>query len=153
MLLPAFLSALPLLAVSPHTGHEITSVDREFVQQAMKGNEEEIISGQSEIDSSNADVRKYSQTIMRDHAKSGAQLEALAKQYNLNYPTPGPVPDALPPHQYFQQEITDHQKAIALYENEIKHGGNTALKQYAINTLPHLKSHLSLAQKYVASTH
>lgn len=153
-LLTIVAAASPLLAFGQaHTGHEMSNTDRQFVAQAMKENEEELASAKVESTSSDHSVKTYAQTVYRDHEKALVHLEALAKQYNLKYPAPGPAPKPLPPHQYMQQEVADHQKAIALYEDEIKHGLNTSIKQYAIATLPVLKQHLAMAQQYAASGH
>ena len=153
MLLIALAAASPLLALGQHTGHEMSNVDRQFVMNAMRGNEDEIASARTESSSSNPSVRTFAQTVYRDHAKASAQLEALAMQYNLRYPTPGPAPKALPSRQYMEKAVADHKKAIALYQDEIKHGRNTAIRQYASATLPTLEKHLSMAEQYVATGH
>lgn len=154
VLVPVFAAASTLLAFGQHTGHEITSVDRQFVAQAMQGNEQEIASAKTESTSSDPAVRSFARMVYQDHEKAAVHLEALAKQYNLRYPEAvSSAPKALPARQYMQNEVTDHQKAIALYEDEIKHGSNTSIKQYAIATLPTLKKHLAAAQQYVASRH
>jgi putative membrane protein len=56
----------------------------------------------------------------------------------------------MPARQYIQSQIAAHKQAIALYQNEMRNGTNQALKAYAGQTLPHLQSHLTMAQQYVA---
>lgn len=141
------------VAVAQSTVHSTTSVDREFVQRATKANDDELASAQTERNRSDSSVRSYAQTIVRDHGHAAAQLEALAKQFNISYPSPGPAPEALSPHQYMSGQVTAHKQAIALYENEVKHGSNPHLRTYAAQTLPTLKKHLAMAEQYVSTGH
>jgi putative membrane protein len=175
LLIGALAAAAPLagFAQQPTQQEDLSSVDRQFVQQAMKANAKEIKSADVERNSSDRWVRTYAQTMVRDHGTSVSQLAALANQYNVPYPTEGVVKNvpsegapprgvpssatsgnvsvqAMPARQYMQQQIADHQQAIALYQNEMKNGTNQALKSYAGQTLPHLKAHLTMAQQYIA---
>ena len=145
------------VAQSPYSGHT-NATDREFVVQAVKANEQEIVTADTQRNVSNKPVRTFAQTVIRDHNQSLAQLETLAHQYNIKYPSPNmaippnaPLVSALPPKQYMQNEVIDHKKAIELYENEAKNGGNQALRSYAARTVPTLQKHLAMAQQYVAT--
>ncbi len=169
-------AALPLSTsaqMSPDD-NSANSVDRQFVQQAMLANAQEIKSADAERNSSNSSVRLFARTMIRDHGQSAAQLAAIANQLNIKYPRANVVnvaPNAAapPPSQpssgthhpnvyadadrspraYMQDEIADHQKAISLYENEMKNGNDQDLKTYASKTLPLLKNHLTMAQQYM----
>jgi putative membrane protein len=44
-------------------------------------------------------------------------------------------------------QLKGHQDAVALFEAYSKSGDNADLKKWAAKTLPHLKQHLSMAQK------
>lgn len=152
----AFVSTLvgfTSVAVAQPAVHSTTSVDREFVQHATKANDDELASAQSERNRSDPSVRMYAQTIVRDHGHAAAQLEALAKQFNISYPSPAPAPVALSPHQYMSGQVTAHKQAISLYENEVKHGSNPHLRTYAAHTLPTLKKHLAMAEQYLSTGH
>ena len=48
---------------------------------------------------------------------------------------------------YDQSQLKGHQDAVALFESYAKAGEVPELKQWAAKTLPHLKEHLSMAQK------
>ena len=48
---------------------------------------------------------------------------------------------------YDQTQVKAHQEAVALFEAYAKSGDNSELKTWAAETLPHLKEHLSMAQK------
>ena len=48
---------------------------------------------------------------------------------------------------YDQIQLKAHQDAVALFKSYSKNGDNPELKSWAVATLPHLKEHLSMAQK------
>jgi len=48
--------------------------------------------------------------------------------------------------------ISDHEKAIALFQAEAKGGTDADLKAYAEKTLPKLKDHLKMAQDLSKNT-
>ena len=48
---------------------------------------------------------------------------------------------------YDQIQLKAHQDAVALFEAYSKTGDNPELKSWAATILPHLKEHLSMAQK------
>ena len=48
---------------------------------------------------------------------------------------------------YDQAQREGHEQAVALFESYAKNGENADLKKWAGKTLPHLKMHLSMAQK------
>jgi putative membrane protein len=48
---------------------------------------------------------------------------------------------------YDQIQLKAHQDAVALFEAYSKNGDNPELKSWAAATLPHLKEHLSMAEK------
>ena len=44
-------------------------------------------------------------------------------------------------------QLKAHQEAVTLFEAYAKGGDNADLKKWAATTLPHLKAHLTMAQK------
>lgn len=153
-----------------------TAADQNFVNQAIKANDQEIDQARAELASSNdPSVRLFAQRMINDHSSANAQIAAVAKQLKLHYPSshivtdhgsgqnqlnapqnsPGSPPPAanqpnaaaLPPRQYMQQEVKDHQQAIALFENEAKNG-QPQLRSLAADMLPELNAHLAMAQQY-----
>ncbi|HEY0724783.1 MAG TPA: DUF4142 domain-containing protein [Pyrinomonadaceae bacterium] len=48
---------------------------------------------------------------------------------------------------YDQVQLKAHRDAVALFEAYAKGGDNAELKGWAGQTLPHLKEHLSMAEK------
>jgi putative membrane protein len=48
---------------------------------------------------------------------------------------------------YDQIQVKAHEDAVTLFETYAKGGEDPELKKWAAKTLPHLKEHLSMAQK------
>jgi putative membrane protein len=48
---------------------------------------------------------------------------------------------------YDQTQVKAHQDAVALFDAYAKGGDNGELKGWAFRTLPHLREHLSMAEK------
>jgi putative membrane protein len=48
---------------------------------------------------------------------------------------------------YDQLQVKAHREAVALFEAYAKSGDDPELKKWAATTLPHLKEHLSMAEK------
>ena len=48
---------------------------------------------------------------------------------------------------YDEAQREGHEQAVVLFESYAKNGDNADLKKWAGKTLPHLKKHLSMAQK------
>ena len=48
---------------------------------------------------------------------------------------------------YDQIQLKAHQDAVALFDTYAKAGDNAELKGWAFRTLPHLREHLSMAEK------
>lgn len=148
-----------------------SSVDQQFVTSAVNANDAEIDQAQAELTgTSDPGVKMYAQRIINDHSTANSQLAAIAQSLNLNFPkshiaqssegdnaTPppaaaGPNPKSpMSPKSYMSEQVTDHQQAIALFENEAHNGSSASLRTYAAETLPALKAHLTMAQQYVST--
>ncbi len=155
-------AAQPVDTMSP------TSVDQEFVTQAVRGGNMEIEEAQAQLGSSDAGIRLYAQTIIRDHAAANGQIIAVAKSLNLTYPesrvqvgegndmgTPPPGGSnatAMPADAYMKKEVTDHQRTIALFKGEAANGARQ-LRTVAAQILPILQSHLAMAEQYLKTGH
>ena len=151
--------------------HGPSAADQKFVTQAAHGNAAEIDEARAQLQGShNPAVRMYANTMIKDHTLALSQLAALAQGMNLTMPmshvaqsessdtnaTPPPAASQPPMHAmsdraYMNKEVTDHQTTIALYQGEASNGASDQLRTYAAETLPTLKSHLAMAQQYVAS--
>jgi putative membrane protein len=96
-----------------------------------------------------------------DHQRTSGELKALVESGKVKITLPTAL-DAT--HQkmlddlraksgkdfdrsYDQMQVKGHEDAVALFEAYAKSGDNPELKSWAGKTLPHLKEHLSMAEK------
>jgi len=108
-----------------------------------------------------ADTKPFAEKMVSDHQKTSSELKALVESGKVKATLPMSL-DA--EHQkmlddlkakngnefdrsYDQIQLKAHQDAVALFEAYSKTGDNPELKSWAATTLPHLKEHLSMAQK------
>jgi putative membrane protein len=97
----------------------------------------------------------------RDHQKTSSELKALVDggKVKATLPTASTAKhqkmlDELKAKNgkdfdasYDQTQVKAHQDAVALFDAYAKNGGNAELKGWAFRTLPHLREHLSMAEK------
>jgi putative membrane protein len=136
----------------------------QFAVKAASGSLMEVALGQMALQKgASQDVKQFAQTMITDHGKANAELEAWAKTSNMALPTA-----PLPQHQqhighlrdlsgaefdkaYMGMMVADHQKTIAEFQQASQRETNAQLKVFAQKTLPVLKKHLDMAQKTHAS--
>jgi len=105
-----------------------------------------------------ADVKKFAQHMITDHSKANTELIDLANK--AKFPVAPRMDDmherlstrlagltgAEFDRAYIASQVTDHEMAVSLFENESKNGTNESLKSWAGKTLPTLREHLKHAQ-------
>lgn len=139
--------------------------DESFADTAAQGGLAEVAMGQlAQQKASSQAVKQFGQTLVDDHTQSNRELQQIAKQEDIGLPTQPSANDVSEKQklqglssgefdrQFVQGEVKDHQKDIALFEQEARSGKNDALKSYAEKSLPVLKKHLQIAQS-LASSH
>ena len=140
--------------------------DSTFIQSALKSGTAEIKEASVQADVSDAYVHDFANKMVTDHTTANQELLALANQLHVKVPngvgpmaaqpySPAPI-NAQPEHSprlkpaaYFTQQIAAHRQAIALFQQEASSGGNDQVRAFAQKTLPVLRSHLAMAQKYL----
>jgi putative membrane protein len=108
-----------------------------------------------------ADTKPFAEKMVQDHQKTSSELKALVDGGKVK----ATLPTALgSEHQkmldelksksgkefdssYDQIQLKAHRDAVALFDAYAKGGDNPELKGWAGKTLPHLKEHLSMAEK------
>ena len=107
------------------------------------------------------DTKPFAEKMVQDHQKTSTELKALVDGGKVKATLPSAL-DA--EHQkmlddlkaksgkdfdqsYDQVQLKAHRDAVALFEAYAKGGDNDELKGWAGQTLPHLKEHLSMAEK------
>ena len=108
-----------------------------------------------------ADTKPFAEKMVHDHQKTSSELKGLVDGGKVKATLPTTLDSQ---HQkmldelkakygkdfdtsYDQTQLKAHQDAVALFDAYAKGGDNAELKGWAFRTLPHLREHLSLAQK------
>jgi putative membrane protein len=140
----------------------LAKTEKEFISDAIKGDNSEIAMGQLALDKSASEpVKAFGRTLIDDHAKAKTQASTVASQIGVS--PPGDMSsDAqramtklqkLTGHEFDQEfarvMVEDHQKDIAEYKNEAA-SGRGPVQQLAAQTLPTLEKHLQMAKSLSA---
>jgi putative membrane protein len=129
--------------------------DTQFYSQALMGGEKEIAASQMESNQgSNADVKQAAMKIASDHAAMGTKIQAAAGS-KVTAPTPDSAMTASLQGKtgadldraYLDAMVTDHQNAIAMFENASKNASTPEAKKLATEGLPKLRDHLKTVQQ------
>jgi putative membrane protein len=133
--------------------------DQDFVSRACEANLAEIEAGNlAAAKGTSADVKKFAQHMVEDHSAANGELRSVAEKLNFQFPS---RPDDA--HQkdmarlagmggaefdrkYAEMMVTDHQKAVSLFEKFSKDAKHKDLRDWADKTLPKLRDHLSMAR-------
>jgi putative membrane protein len=139
-------------------GYITNGADQEFALSAALSNSAAIDAAlMTEEKSDSADIEAYGEMVANNHAFGQARLKAIAESAGLYAPdsldaahvglhmalmdTTGRGFDSL----YIHNQVADHQAAIAVFENEVRHGRYQRLRDYAREALPVLREHLAQA--------
>jgi putative membrane protein len=130
-----------------------------FVDKAAVGGMFEVESSQLAIKmSKDADVKKFADMMVSDHGAANAELEALAKEQGLT------VPDKLDKEHaaklkslqqagagldapYVKAQLEGHEQTVKMFEQYADSGDNEALQNFAVKTLPTLRTHLDTIEQ------
>lgn len=111
-------------------------------------------------------VKKFAAKMIRDHTGSTAKLTHILKddtglkatpptdlderrkglENNLALSAPADFDKT-----YVDQQVAAHQEAVTLFSGYAGKGDNTALKNFAISTLPTIQAHLTMAKDMQAA--
>jgi putative membrane protein len=100
--------------------------------------------------------------MVDDHSKTNGQLIKILADKKIEVPKELPADAASTKHQlslpgadfdseYMTHMVSDHEKAVALFDKESKEGQDAQLKQFAEQTLPTIQDHLKQAQQIQSS--
>ena len=135
---------------------------QEFVNKVAISDMFEIQSSQLALSKqADADTKPFAEKMVQDHQKTSSELKGLVEGSMVKLTLPTSL-DA--EHQkmlnelnaksgkdfdqtYDQIQVKAHREAVALFEAFSKSGEDSELKTWAGKTLPHLKEHLSMAEK------
>ena len=128
--------------------------DTQFYQDALNDGQKEIDASKMESASgSSADAKKLADKLIADHTAMGKKVKAAA-----GTGVTAPAPDTAPPADlqgktgadldkaWVDMMVTDHQKAVSMFENASKNASTDDAKKLATDALPTLREHLKAAQ-------
>ena len=141
---------------------DLASQDRDFLEQASRGNTAEIAIGSiTPTHTQRAEVFALGQMLVRDHSAANAKLTAIAASKQIALPTDlGEHQSAYDriverqrdsfDHELARVLIDEHQQAVELFRGEAANGADPELKAFAAAMLPVIESHLQQAQALAA---
>ena len=132
--------------------------DIKFIVSATEINLEEISLGQlAQLHGSTKNIREMGKMMEEDHRKSLAEVTTLANNRSMRIPVSismnadadykklSDKPGAQFDKDYCDMMISGHKDAITMFEKESKETKDTAIRQWALATLPALHKHLDNA--------
>ncbi|MBV8881928.1 MAG: DUF4142 domain-containing protein [Planctomycetaceae bacterium] len=135
------------------------SSDYDFLKTAAQANLAEVDTGSlAQSKAGNADVRKFGQHMVEDHTKANVELNALALKKGFTVPT---EPDAAHKKDaarladlagadfdraYMKMMVSDHEKAVSLFEDNSKNAKDNDVRAFAEKMTPDLRNHLKMAR-------
>jgi putative membrane protein len=130
-----------------------------FVTMAAQSGMTEVELGKLALNkSSNADVKQFADTMVKDHTKANDELRAIASSKQLDVPSGLDADHAAMVKSmssksgkdfdsaYAKHMVADHDKAITLFKSETK-DTDKELAAFAQKTLPILQNHQQMAQR------
>ena len=142
------------------TSGNLSSADRNFMMKAAQGGMAEVKLGElAKQNGQSQAVKDFGQRMVDDHSKANDQLKSVAGQLNVTLPNSLDAKDQATYDRlsklngvafdkaYIRDMVSDHKKDIAEFQKEANSGSNADVKNFASQTLPTLKEHLSLAEK------
>jgi putative membrane protein len=137
----------------------LARADREFVKDAAMAGMAEVEAGRLALQkASSPAVKQFAQKMVDDHTAANAELMKLAQSKGAAPPTEldrahrkdmeglekrsGEDFDRA----YMKMQVSDHQKAVSLFEKQAKNGKDAELRQWAESKLPTLREHLKMAR-------
>jgi len=131
--------------------------------RASMANTAEVGAGQmAAAKATDEDVQDFGNFMVTEHGTSETQLKGLADSLGLYAPDSLDVEHVALKMQldsldgrafdsaYIHAQVTDHQNAIGLFQNEIDNGRNSRLIDFATSQMPHLQMHLQKADSIAA---
>jgi putative membrane protein len=144
----------------PALAQAVPQQDQEFAQKAAEGGLMEVQFGQlAQQQAKDEQVVQFGRRMVQDHGQANKKLMALAEQKTIQLPKELPA-DAQQKYDemqelsgaefdkaYMDEMVADHEKDIALFEQQAEAGKDPDLRAFAEETLPTLRAHLELAQE------
>lgn len=135
------------------------NTDQQFTDYAVKdGLLDVALAKQAVAKTTNTEVKNFANQMIQAHTKTNQQLTQLAQKNGLQVPSTmgtsneqvlkkfSGMSGADFDRAYINYEVKDHKKDVEKYSDEAKNGTKPDLKNFASQTVPELKQHLTMAQ-------
>ena len=135
-----------------------------FAMKAAEGGMLEVkLSQLAQQKSQTQEIKDLAKQLEQDHTQANNQLTAIAKQKNINLPTDlkGECQETYEAFQkldgkdfdnaYLLHNVKDHLADIMMFQKESQNGTDQDIKQWASQTLPHLREHAAHINKVAQS--
>jgi len=137
--------------------------DKSFIENAYQDGLAEVAMGELALGkTASADVKAFAQKMVADHGKANTELKALADSKKVAVASePSMVAKGKTKmanaksgadfdKAFAEDMVSDHKKAVELFEKASKVAGDPEVKAFANKMLPALKQHLSEAEQLQA---
>src|SRR3954469_15306701 len=137
----------------------LSSADRKFAMDAAMDGMTEVQLGRLATQQGASDsVKQFGQRMVDDHTKANNDLMQWASTSGLTLPTAldakhqamvtkmSGLSGAAFDKAYSKNMVSDHTKAVSMFQKEADRGADSGLKSFAASTLPTLQEHLSMAR-------
>ncbi|HUO15162.1 MAG TPA: DUF4142 domain-containing protein [Verrucomicrobiae bacterium] len=144
---------------STSSSSELSTADKHFVMEAARADKAEVELGKlAEQKTSNPEVKQFAERMIHDHTQNDDQLKQVAEKTGVTLPASLSTKDAALKEKlsglsgeqfdktYMQNMVTDHTQDVAAFKHESMDGKDSAVKNYASESLPTLESHLKEAR-------
>jgi putative membrane protein len=134
----------------------LSPADKTFLTKVAEGGKKEIAVATAAMSSTtNPEVKSFARRIIDDHTRANHELETLAQSKGVS---PASSTESAKTEKqegsdkaFLKDMVKDHEKDIAMFERESRHGSDAEVKEWAAKTIPTLQEHLSLARSLQAS--
>jgi putative membrane protein len=131
------------------------SSDKAFLEKAAQANWGEIETGRlAEAKASSADVRDFGKKMVEDHGQANEKVMDLAAKKGVRLEGSKSDPTSSLSglsgsefdKKYVSMMVSDHTKAVSLFEDNAKNAKDKDVRDFAEKTLPTLREHLKMAR-------
>ena len=142
-----------------HNGIRYSSWDQQWVTASIQGDRFEVIGGRlAATKGTTPQVRALGARLVKDHGKSLADAERLARRLGIDIPktptesqqwelrTVGSFTGIAFDRAYADLEVADHKQDIQEADDEVSDGSNRTVRHMAHDELPMLRAHLQLSR-------
>ncbi|HEY3898105.1 MAG TPA: DUF4142 domain-containing protein [Chthoniobacter sp.] len=137
----------------------VNSSDKSFIQNAYEDGLAEVkMAEMAQGKTANADVKAFAEKMTTDHSQADSELKTLADSKKVTVATSPTLTaqgkaklldarsGASFDKNYASDMVSDHKKAVALFEKTANEAKDPDVRAFANKILPTLREHLSMAE-------